>query len=210
MGSIIAENKGGNFAIPESGTFVARCVSMIEIGTITTEIKGIEKRMKKVSITWELPTELHVFDPDKGEQPFVVSKEYTLSMNSQSNLRHDLESWRGKKYEEAEAEKVDITKLLGQPCQISIIHEPSKKDASKIYANVSSVTKLMKGTVCPPQINPAKLLAYDDWNWDVFESLSDYMKNKIRSSEEFQAMQSPGEIRDESDKTIVKDEDLPF
>jgi hypothetical protein len=55
-------------------------------------------------ITWELPTELEVFHEEKGEEPYVVSKTYTLSMHEKATLRRDLESWRGQGFTEKEAE----------------------------------------------------------------------------------------------------------
>lgn len=185
-----------DFVQVEPGTYVARCYSMIEIGTIETEYKGIKKMQHKVNITWELPTELAVFKEEKGPEPYVVSKNYTLSMYKEANLRKDLESWRGKGYTDEEAERVDVTKLIGQPCILSVIHQPKKDDPSKNYVAISSISKLMKGQECPDQINPTRLLSFDNFNWDTFNSLSDYMKDKIKSSREFQMLQEPGLTRD--------------
>jgi hypothetical protein len=208
--AIIAEKKeNSDFVQVEPGTYVARCYSMIEIGTIESEYMGQKKRLHKVNITWELPTEVAVFKEEKGPEPFVVSKTYTLSMYEKANLRKDLESWRGKGYTDEEAQRVDITKLIGQPCILSVIHQPRKDDPSKNYVAISSISKLMKGQECPDQINPSRILSYDDFNWDVFESLSDYMKDKIKSSEEFQKLQEPSVVRDTE---TGNDElnDLPF
>jgi len=188
---IIAEKKSGDFKQVEPGTYVARCYSMIEIGTIEVEFQGEKKKAHKVMITWELPTELNVFDEAKGSEPFAVSKSYTLSMHEKATLRKDLESWRGKGYTDEEAQKVDITKLLGQPCILSIIHLPVKNDPSKTYTAISSISKLMKGQECPEQINPMRVLSYDNFDWDVFNSLSDYTKDKIKTSEEFKKLSDP-------------------
>ena len=208
--AIIAEKKdGSDFVQVEPGTYVARCYSMIEIGTIETEYNGEKKKSHKVNITWELPTETAIFNEDKGLEPFVVSKTYTLSMHEKANLRKDLESWRGKGYTEDEARSFDITKLLGHPCLLSVIHQPGIKDPTKNYVVISSISKMMKGQECPPQVNPMRVLSYDEFDWQIFESLSDYMKDKIQSSEEFQKMQEPGVIRDT--QTSNDDlSDLPF
>ncbi|HUX57100.1 MAG TPA: hypothetical protein VMV77_09005 [Bacteroidales bacterium] len=209
--AIYAEKKDGeNFIQIEPGTYMARCYSMIQIGTIETEFEGKKKKAHKVSITWELPDELAVFNEDKGPEPFVVSKTYTLSMHEKATLRHDLESWRGKGYTEEEARKFDITKLLGQPCILSVIHQPGITDSSKNYVKVTSISKLMKGQECPPQINPMRVLSYDTFDWEVFESLSDYMKDKIKSSDEFKSLQEPNQTRDENDNSNDDLSDLPF
>jgi hypothetical protein len=208
--SIIAEKpEGGNFIQIEPGTYVARCYSMIEIGTIPIEYNGEMKKQKKVSVTWELPTETAIFHEEKGPEPFVVSKTYTLSMHEKASLRKDLESWGGKGYTNKEAERFDITKLLGQPCILSIIHQPGKTDPSKNYVMISSISKLMKGQECPPQINPTRILSYDEFNWEVFDRLSDYMKDKIRLSDEFKAMQDPDQTVVETPETNELS-DLPF
>jgi hypothetical protein len=206
--AIIAEKKdGGNFQTVEPGTYVARCYSMIEIGTIEGEYMGEKKKSHKVSITWELPTEKAVFHEEKGEEPFVVSKTYTLSMHEKSTLRKDLESWRGKGYTEEEANRFDITKLLGQPCILSIIKQPSLTDPKKTYTTISSISQMMKGQTCPEQINKTRVLSYDAFDWSLFESLSDYMKDKIKSSDEFKKLQEPSQaVNDKSDDT----DPLPF
>jgi hypothetical protein len=207
---IIAEKpEGGNFIQVEPGTYVARCYSMIDIGTVEIEFKGEKKKQHKVSVTWELPTETAIFHDDKGPEPFVVSKKYTLSMHEKSNLRKDLESWRGKGYTDKEAERVDITKLLGQPCLLSVIHQPRPDDPSKTYTAISSITKMMKGQECPDQVNPMRELSYDNFNWEVFESLSDYMKNQIKSSDEFKRLQEPNQTHTEENNNVEPD-DLPF
>ena len=196
---IYAEKKDSNdFQQVEPGTYVARCYSMIEIGTIETEFNGEKKKAHKVNITWELPTEQAIFHKENGPEPFVVSKTYTLSMHEKSTLRKDLESWRGKGYTEEEAKRFDITKLLGQSCILSVIHQPGKTDPTKNYVAISSISKMMKGQECPPQINQTRVLSYDDFNWNLFESLSDYMKDKIKSSEEFKRLQEPAVVRDEN------------
>jgi hypothetical protein len=184
---IIAENNGSNYKIVEAGTYPARCYRMIEVGTVEETFEGKTKTLKKVNLTWELPTELSVFHDDKGEEPFVVSKMFTLSMNEKSTLRKMLEGWRGKAFNEDEAKRFDITVLLGKECLLSIIHKPSK-DGSKTYAEISSISKIPKGMTCPPQINPSTVLSFDTWDQGLFESLPEFLQDKIKSSEEYRAM----------------------
>lgn len=208
MGIYAEKKESGDFVQVEPGTYVARCYSMIEIGTIETEFNGEKKKGHRVSITWELPTELAVFNEDKGPEPFVVSKEYTLSMHEKATLRKDLESWRGQRYSDEETKRFDITKLLGQPCMLSVVQEAGKKDPTRNYVKVSSVSKLVKGLDCPPQINPTRLLSFEGFNWEVFDKLSDYMKDKVKSSDEFKAMQEPNQVNDNNENDELSD--LPF
>lgn len=208
MGIYAEKKDNSDFIQVEPGTYVARCYSMIEIGTIETDFNGEKKQVHQVNITWELPTETAIFHEEKGPEPFVVSKTYNLSMHEKATLRKDLESWRGKGYTDKEAQRFDVTKLIGQPCILSIIHEPGKTDPSKNYVRISSISKLMKGQECPPQINPTRLLSYEEFNWEVFDKLPDWMKDKIRSSEEFKSMQEPSTVHDNTDDNQLSD--LPF
>jgi hypothetical protein len=196
MSPIFAEKHEGEFQQVKPGTYVARCFMMIEIGTIREDFQGKERQVQKVQVRWELPTEKTVFDAAKGEEPYSVSKTYTLSMHEKANLRKDLESWRGKGFSEDEAKKFDITKLLGKACILNIINRPSKTNPGRNVTEISSIMPLMKGQQCPDQINPTKVLSYDEFNWELYESLSDYTKDKIKSSIEFQLLQEPGLARD--------------
>jgi hypothetical protein len=207
--AIYAEKKEGEFQSVKPGTYMARCFRMIELGTIQEDYMGETKTLQKVMISWELPTEKAIFDQAKGEEPYAVSKTYTLSMNEKANLRKDLESWRGKGFSEDEASKFDLTALLGKSCLLSIIHKPSKSNPGRNYTVISSISPLVKGMECPAQINPTKVLSYDNFNWELYESLSDFTKDKIKSSIEFKMMQEPSQVRDQE---TGNDElnDMPF
>lgn len=210
--AINATNSGGTprELIP-AGNYIARCYKMIHIGTVEEIILGEKKILNKVRIGWELPTELRVFNQEKGEQPIVIDKEYTLSMHEKASLRAALKSWRGKDFTEKEAECFDITKLLGVPCFINIIHKPSKKDPSKIYEEIAGITPMPKGVTCPEQINPTFVLSYDEWDQSKFDTLPDFIKNKMIGSMEYSAMKAPAhtEIKNHSE-TPNDGDDLPF
>lgn len=191
-----------------AGNYIARCFSMIHIGTIEEEIQKEKKLLNKVRITWELPTETRVFDESKGEQPMIISKEYTLSMHEKANLRRDLESWRGKAFTEDQAKSFDITKLLGVPCMINIIHKSSTTGTK--YATISSITPIPKGLTCPDGVNPSFEFNFTDRFSDVVvESFPDFIKDKIKGSQEYKDIKSPvvdlpGEEENQTD------DDLPF
>ena len=207
--SITATTTGAKRELIPAGNYIARCYSMIHIGTVTEEIMGEKKTLNKCRITWELPTELRVFSDDKGEQPMVISKEYTLSMHEKANLRRDLESWRGKAFTEEQAAKFDITKLLGVPCMLNIIHKTTK--AGNDFATISNISPLPKGFNCPDQVNQNFEFNFEDkYSDEVLESFPDFIKNKIKSSEEYRKLKTaivdlPGE-----DETTEETNDLPF
>lgn len=169
----------------EAGNYVARCYRMVEIGTVDEEFLGVKKQMHKVRIGWELPTELKTFNPEKGEQPCVIDKEYTLSLADKANLRKDLQSWRGKAFTDDEAEAFDITKLLGVPCMLNIIHVQGKKDPTKTYQAIGSVSPMPKGLICPPQVNETFVFDFENFDEMKFNSLPDFLKEQIAKTPEY-------------------------
>jgi hypothetical protein len=186
--AIYAESKGGGDYTPmESGVYVARCVQLIQVGTITESINGEEKTQHKVRFGFEFPLEKKIFKEENGEQPYFLSKEYSLYMHEKATLRKDLENWRSKKFTEEEAKKFDVTKLIGVPCTINVVHKTGKSNG-RVYAEIGSISPLMKGTVCPDAINPIQILSYDSFDIDLFNSFPEFLRKKIESSVEYKAM----------------------
>ncbi|WP_034256833.1 phage replication initiation protein, NGO0469 family [Adhaeribacter aquaticus] len=184
---IIATSTGEkSFELIPAGNYLARCYSMILLGTVTEEYEGRTKENEKVRITWELPTETRVYKEENGPQPSVISKEYTLSMGDKANLRKDLESWRGKQFTDDEAKSFNVSKLIGIPCQLNIIHKVSKQ--GKSYATIATVSPLMKGIECPPQVNPSFIFNIRSFQQDKFNSLPQFLKEKIKATKEGKAL----------------------
>lgn len=210
--AINATNSGGapRELIP-AGNYIARCYKMIQIGTVTEMVMGKPKVLHKIRIGWELPTETRVFNEEKGPQPLVIDNEYTLSMHEKSTLRSVLKSWRGKDFTEDEAKCFDVTKLLGVPCFLNIIHRPGKTDPTKMYQQIAGITPMPKGVQCPAQINPTFVLSYDDWSDEKYNQLPDFIKQKMASSVEYIKMRNPEhEEVNEHASAQAEEDDLPF
>lgn len=166
------------------GTYVARCVWLIDLGTQDDSYQGKPKITPKVRITWELPTETRVFDEKKGEQPFFISKKYTNFLSDRSNLSADLISWRGRPFTPEEAKGFDLRKILGAPCMLSIIHEQGK-ESKKMREKITAITPIPKGFTCPPAMS--ELIAYDvsQGRDAVYESLHEFLKEDIAKCHEW-------------------------
>lgn len=219
---IIATNNGGggDFAKAPEGTHVARCYRVIQLGTITKNILGQDKRIHEVRIDWELPNELHVFSEENGEEPFTIGTTYTLSLAENAKLRKMLESWRGKKFTDEELKGFDVSKLIGATCLVNVGHNESK--AGKIYADVMSVMPVVKGTEVPGPILQPLLLEFDTFDWNAYESLSQHWQDRIANSEEYGALLSAKQASEKasaqrthgqaSTTEVVGDgsDDLPF
>jgi hypothetical protein len=191
---IIATNKkGADVELIEAGSYPARIYQMIHLGNIAGYQGQIQN---KVRIGFELPTEMKVFNEEKGEQPRVMSKEYTLSFNEKANLRKLIDACDSealKVGDDGFLEEFDIEQLIGKTCLITISHK-QRKDGEGTYACISNETAIPKGMECAGAINPTMVLSYDNWNEEIFENLPDFLKEKIVSSDEYKQMKrSPDE-----------------
>lgn len=207
MAIIATSNGNSNYEPIATGNYPARCYSMVHLGTIEENILGTIKKLNKARVTWELPTELKVFKEENGEQPHVISKEFTLSMHEKATLRAFLKNWRGKDFTDEEAKSFDIEKLIGAPCMLNITHK-TKKDGSGVYAEIGSISTMPKGYACPDAINTPFVFTYEVFDQEKFNGLPEFMRNKMVNSDEYklavngaQHIESPAE--EESD-------DLPF
>ena len=191
---IIAKSAGSSTPrepIP-AGAYAARCYSIVDLGTREEIIQGNAKVLRKVRVTFELPTERRVFSEEKGEQPCVISKEFNLTLSEKSTLRSFLKSWRGKDFTEAEAKAFDVANLIGAPCLLNIIHVAGKANPSRMYDEISSVSPLPKGMTCPAQENPSFEFSLDEYDQAAFESLPNFLKEKVSGSFEFRDLLAQG------------------
>ena len=181
-GIIVSGSSQPKREIVPSGTHIAICYSMIHIGNIEWEYQGEKKVSNKVRMSFELSNELRDFGDDK--RPLVISKEYTLTLHEKSNLRKDLESWRGASFNSDDLKNFDLTNLLGLPCMLSIIHKTSNSGSE--YANIGHVSSLTKGIEKPTQHNKNFIFNYGD-NFDEvwLEDQPDFLQEQIKSSKEY-------------------------
>lgn len=208
--TIIASSTGGsNYEPIAAGTYVARCYSMIHMGTIKESYMGEEKFVNKVRLTFELPTELKVYKEENGEQPAVLSKEFTLSLSEKSNLRAFLNSWRGKALTEDECKAFDIAVLAGKPCTLSVIHKTSKV-SGKTYAEIASIGGVMKGMEVPAIMNPEIVFSVNNFDQVAFDSFPDFIKEKIQSSNEYKALSVSTPDPAVTEPAVIDEDDLPW
>lgn len=197
-----------------AGNYVARCYQVIQIGKITEQTNFGLKTNQKVRIGWELPLERKVFKPENGEQCYVKSREYNMVLGEKSNLEKLLTGWRGKAFTEEERKGFDISKLIGKPCLLNIVHETATN--GNTYEKIVSATPLPKGMTCPEAENPPLLFTYQDWDEMKFELLPDFIKDRMKASDEYKALtgdktETPVSIATDEKSFMPDDDDsLPF
>jgi hypothetical protein len=193
-----------NRQIAPEGSYPARCYQIIDLGT-TEQGGNYPGKKRKVQFLFELPTELAVFDEDKGKQPYYVRSIYTLSMNEKALLRRDISAWMGKKITDEQAKKLDIFTLLGKTCMVNIAHVTKGENT---YANIISFAPLMKGYECPAPINEAFTYTPTAHDQATFAKLPEFIQDKIKESDEYIAM-SRNEQKSAFNKQPQSFEELP-
>lgn len=197
-----------------SGSYPARCISMIDIGTIPSEWQGEMKSRTVIRLTFELPTLTKVFNPDKGEQPYVIHREFTKSLHEKSKLLPFLNNWRGKALTNEDCKYFDLSKLLGAECLLSIVHNTV---GDRTYANIGGISTLPKGLDCPAQFNHSFIWDYqDNFKSDLItdenDAIPSWLQDKIKTSSEWRMKSGLSQDNMISKDEISNDEpnDLPF
>lgn len=144
MAIIATGGSGTTFKPAPAGVHQGVCCDVVDMGLLEVTYAGQTKKQHKVRIVWQIEELM-----DDGK-PYIAQKRYTLSLHEKSNLRLDLQSWRGRPFTDDELRGFDLEKLLGVNCLLGIVHV---NKAGETYANVTAVMPLKKGM---PQIVASK------------------------------------------------------
>lgn len=188
MSLTVSEGATGTYTPPEAGTYPARCIGLIDLGTQTSVYEGESKSAHKLLLQFEL------CDADARRDdgaPHTVSKRFTASLHPKAALRQFLEAWRGRPFTPEELRGFDLPKLLGQTCLLGLVH--TEKDG-RTYANIASVVKLPKGMAAPN--GELDLVQFDlsAPDWQVFATLSQRLQDQIAASPEYQRAGPPARV----------------
>ncbi len=190
MSLISKTGASDDFKLVPEGTHLARCYLMVDIGLQETVYGDKEK----VVLGWEIPEQL----TDDG-RPLIIYSTYTNSMHEKSNLRRDIENWRGKKLTDDESRAFDLRNVLGHPCQLSIVHNENN---SRTYANVQAVTGIPKGLPVAEAVND--VICFDlDADGDV-SILPDWLQRKVSYRKSAQTAEFVEAVAESFD------DDIPF
>lgn len=187
--TVIISDSGGTAYTPcPPGSYLARCVRLIDLGTQTTDYQGEVKTSRKLLLSWEiLDSETR---RDDGA-PFLLSKRFTTSLHEKSALRKDLASWRGRDFTPPELKGFDLATVLGKDAFISVVQ--ATKPDGRTYSNIGALMRPPKGLAGAPAAEP--LLHWDmgspEPDWRAFELLSPKLQQQIEVSPEFGRLRRP-------------------
>jgi len=185
---IVSASASSNFVPVPSGTHLARCYRIIDLGTQKSEYQGEIKYQPKIMIQFEVHGEDAEGQPittNKGE-PMSISKNYTLSLHEKAGLRKDLQSWRGKEFTDQELKGFELKNLLGAWCMINVVRRAGRD--GKDYTNIEGIMPVpapIKKMGLPDGVNDTKIFSLREPDMELFKTFSDNMQFKIRSTPEW-------------------------
>jgi hypothetical protein len=197
---------GGDFKRLPSGTHRAVCNMVADLG-IQPGSGMYPAPKRQVVIRWECPDERTEYK--KGDEmmegPLTISRTFTASMNEKAGLRKVLEGWRGRKFTDDEAAHFDVSTILGKACLLSV---SETEKGGETYANVSTVSPLMKGMEAPKAENP--LLYYADDSRRQFDALPKWVQEKIEKQLPAKTETSRDDELADRHSNPFPDDDIPF
>lgn len=206
-------NEGGDFTPTPAGQHMAVLTRLIDLGTQPgSQMYPAPKH--KVLFGWEIPKHRirYMKDDQEHEGPVIHFERMTFSMHENAVMRQRLESWRGKPFEEKDFGTFDMSKLLGVGALIQIAHE--HKDG-KVYANMQAIMLPPGGKETWPKPEGEFIhlsLDPDEFRQEVFDKLSDGLKQTIQRSPEYQRLVNGPEYLPQSENpgNGMIDDEIPF
>lgn len=208
--------KSGSVVLCPSGSHVARCFLVLDIGTHPVEFQGkFAGNQQKVVIGWELPSKLHTFDEKKGQEPFTLSRKFTNSMHEKAGLRALVESWSGKKYSDEKVAtfmKAGIKVLIDKTCLINVVHAP--RSDGTMRAEIKSIMPIPEGMICPPAIIKPVIYSQEEGRNATFNALAKWQQEDISKCLEWTTkkveQQDPNSSSEPEPGKESPDEEDPF
>lgn len=187
----IAKDSGGesNFKKVPPGVYVARCYSLIDMGTQVSDGQYGAKEQHKIRIAFEIFGDDDAGNPltvdvDGKQMPLTISKTYTLSLHEKAGLRKDLAAWRGRDFTEEEAKAFDVSKLINAYCMLNIT---TSENNGKTYTNIAGITPLPQAlkNAKPEPVHSVVMFDLDQPDWEIFQNFHEKLQETIKKSPQF-------------------------
>lgn len=168
----------------EPGSYLARCVGVVDLGEQEVEYKGKTRYSDKVKLIFELPTERITID---GENlPRQLSRNFTFSVSKKGSLRQFISAWLSRSFTDSEFSELDLFSLLRRPALLSVVHSEDGQ-----YANIAGAMAVPRGMDVP--VAQSDLIRFDTQEWDdsAFDALPEYLQDQLKRSTQYRNMHLP-------------------
>lgn len=197
----------------DPGTYPIRLVQVIDLGLQPQpDFKGEAKDPAyTIKVTYEFLDEFMKDEDgnDIEDKPRWLSEDFAI---------YSLDSDRAKstkRYMALDPElehEGDWSKLIGAPGMLQIVQNVSKKNKDIIYNNITGLSSMRakEASKAPDLINPGKVFSLDDPDIEVFNSLPDWIQDKIKGNLEFEGsaleklLEGSTETSEDSGRVVAK------
>lgn len=165
-----------------AGQYLAVCVGVYDLGEQYSE--KYKNYSPKLMITFDIPSV--TIEVDGKQEPRQLSREFTISGKSNSNLRAFISSWNGVQYSDEAFGEFDPLTQVGKPAMINVLLNETGE-----YANIDTIMPLFPGLPAPTTGTPLKVWDMDKWDEKAFEQLPGWVQDKIKKSTQYQKDHAP-------------------
>lgn len=205
---------GSDYEYPNVGLTPAVCINVIDGGYEKIVYMGQDKGyQRKIFILWEI--DQRITKGDFSGQHMVISKEYTFAVSPKSNLRKDLESWRGKVFEERHNTNGTVT-LIGEKKNKETGKVEKVPFAIDMLIGANCILNLQNVSKTKTFISPTSILPFDKKFQKVNREIEvDYIPDWIAKKISERPHENPDELpapddMGSNDNSFDDDEDVPF
>lgn len=199
---IVLKDTGSNSIPVPDGTHLALCFRIVDLGVQPDSGYG-EKH--QICLSWELPNEL--VKTDQGMKPMGVSKIFNLSFAPKSRLREELVRWRGREFTADEIKGFELSKVLGKPCQLAVVHKTNSSGQTK--SKVDSIFAVPKGLPIPAMVNPPVEYSLEQGKDATYNALPGWIRKMVDNGLAHLAQQQAEPPADEPPQTEAPEEGDP-
>jgi len=173
-------------AIPPvpAGQYLAVCVGVYDLGEQYSE--KYKNYSPKLMISFDIPAV--TIEVDGKQEPRQLSREFTISGKSNSNLRSFISSWNGVQYSDEAFGEFDPLTQIGKPAMINVLLNETGE-----YANIDTIMPLFPGLTPPTTGTPLKVWDMDKWDDKLLEQLPGWVQDKIKKSSQYQKEHAPAD-----------------
>lgn len=166
----------------EPGVYMAVCVGVLDLGEQYSE--KFKNYRNEVQFVWELVGE--TVEVDGEQKPRQLSRTFSVAAGKKSSLRGFIGAWNGVQYSDEQFGDLDLFTQAGRACQLNVVLSDTGE-----YANVESAIPLPRGMAVPAADTAPILWNMDEWDDQVFESLPEWVREKIKKSTQYQKEHTP-------------------
>ena len=187
----------------EPGVYMAVCIGVVDLGEQYSE--KFKNYSNRVLFIFEFPGER--VEVDGEDKPRWMSREFTISQSKKSKLFEFVGSWNGVQYTAESFGEVELQLVTSE---------------SGEYTNIAAVMQLPKGVKVERKETDTYAFDTEEWDDGVFESLPDWIRERIMKSTQYQNSHAPTdtvdfpeedeqeEMEPESQPEPTKREGVPF